>query len=288
MSDDHVTLPDEDPTEPSAGEGPTEVVDEHGAAVDPDAPPPPLTCAECGAHLEPEQQYCLECGAPTPSAVPLRARKNAAALVAASLLALGVGGGALIYALTTEEGGTSVASVSVGGTTPTTLPPVTTNPFPTTGTTNPFPTDSTDFFPPTTATGFFPTTTGTTTNTTTSTDTFDETDDTATDDTSDTSLTTDTTDTTDTDSSDDWTATTTAYTVVLFSYRSRTDAEDKVDEVRDDGVTAGVIVSDNYSSLNAGYYVVFHGTYTTQALATAELNRIKSSYPNAYVRKVEE
>ncbi len=290
MSDEHVTLPDdegEDAGADAAAAGSPEAVPE------PTREAAPTNCSECGSPIEPDQQYCLECGAPTPFAVPLRKRGTAGWLVAASLLALGIGGGALIYALTSEDGGSTVASVSTGGTL-STLPPfsVSTNTTP-----NPFPTGT---FPSTSTIPTVPTFTGFTDDTATdftddtSTDTF--TDDTTTTTattgsgttatTRSTSPTTDTRTTTTDDGTDDWTATTTKWTIILRSFENRADAEDMIDTIQSNGGSAGLIVSDNYTSLNPGYYVVFRGVYDSKAAATAALPTVKKSYASAYVREV--
>lgn len=266
MSDDHLTLPDEEPTAAA-----TPVSDELEVAQGGTA------CAECGGHIEPQQQYCLECGAPTPYAVPLRTRRSGPALIAASMLALGIGGASVIYAATKEDrgGSSSVASVA---TVPTSFPTSTfgTNPFPT-GTTSTlltFPT--TTFGEPTTT--FTPSTTQSTTTFTT---TFST--------TTSTMPTTDTTgDPTIDDQIDEWEyPDETRYTVVMRSYKKRADAEDYRDQLNDANVSAGVLISEYYASLKAGWFVVFHGAYLTQARANQELNRLKSRYPAAYVRKVE-
>lgn len=293
MSDEHVTLPDDDGEDVGA-EGTAADAGESPEALPEPAADAPTSCAECGTPIEPDQQYCLECGAPTPYAVPLRKRGTAGWLVAASLLALGIGGGALIYALTSEDGGTTVASVSTGGTL-STLPPfsVSTNTLP-----NPF---TTTTLPPTGTIPTVPTFTGFTDETDTETDFTDETDtetDTFTDETttttpSTTSATTrTTTPTTDTstgttdDGDDDWTATTTKWTIILRSFETRADAEDLIDTIQNGAGSAGLIVSDNYTSLNPGYYVVFRGVYDTKAAATAALPAAKKSYPSAYVREI--
>ena len=48
----------------------------------------------------------------------------------------------------------------------------------------------------------------------------------------------------------------------------------------------GILNSDDYSSLNGGYYVVFVGAYTSKSDAEDALDGIKSDYPDAYVRKI--
>jgi cell division septation protein DedD len=48
----------------------------------------------------------------------------------------------------------------------------------------------------------------------------------------------------------------------------------------------GVLNSSNYSSLNPGYYVVFSGIFDTIAEAEANLSTAKSTFPQAYTRKI--
>lgn len=55
-----------------------------------EAPEPAPICGVCGAGLEPDQTYCLECGSPTPLAPrPSRASRTGV-LVAALLIAVAV------------------------------------------------------------------------------------------------------------------------------------------------------------------------------------------------------
>ena len=267
MSDDHVVLPDEDATpDPAQAAAPTG----EPTVVEQPAEPAGLVCTECGTQIEPNQQYCLACGAPTPFAVPLRARRSAPALIAASLLALGIGGASIIYAATNEDSDqTGSASVPTVNTQPTiaTFPtfPTGTNPFPT-GTLPTVPTLSTF----TTATTFTTNTTFTTTRTVTVT------------------RSSTTTPTTNYDDEDDWLYGDEArWTVVMRSYEDLIDAQNYCATLKSNNFACGIINSSFYSTLNPDYFVVFHGAYLTKAKADQELNRIKSTYPSAYVRKVE-
>jgi hypothetical protein len=49
----------------------------------------------------------------------------------------------------------------------------------------------------------------------------------------------------------------------------------------------GILNSSNYSNLNPGYYVVFSGVYDTLAEAQGNLSAAKSTFPQAYTRKIE-
>ena len=55
----------------------------------------PPNCPVCGAPLEPDQTYCLECGTPTPLAPPLRKGLGPAPIIALGLAVLGAGAGIL-------------------------------------------------------------------------------------------------------------------------------------------------------------------------------------------------
>ena len=135
-----------------------------GSGGDPPAPEPeeagPPRCEVCGAELEPDQTYCLECGSPTPLAPRLRRGRKGMAALAGAVAILGLGAGALAYAVADDgdDGGSATITTStvplVPGTVP--LPPET---APTVGTLPPdtslgtVPPPVTDI-PPATQTGF--------------------------------------------------------------------------------------------------------------------------------------
>lgn len=266
MSDDHVILPDEDPPSTAAGDGIEGADAPAAAAADPIGP----VCSECGTHIEPNQQYCLACGAPTPFAVPLRGRRSTPALIAASLLALGIGGASIIYAATKDDtkqtGDVSVPTVNTLPTIPTF--PTGTNPFPTGSTINTVPTFST----PTVVTTYTQNNTVTTTYTVTVTRTTG----------------TSTTPTTNYDESDDWPyQNETRWTIVMRSYEDVVDAKNYCATLKSNNFSCGILNSDFYGSLNPNYFVVFHKAYTTEAKAKTALAAVKTTYPSAYVRKIE-
>lgn len=276
MSDEHLIVPDDD--SPPDGGGTS---GEDGGEATPEPATP--VCPDCGAPVEPDQQYCLECGAPTGAAVPLRRRGTTAPIIVAALLALAVGGGALIWAVTKED-----SSASVGTGTDTTGIVTDVPPFTNTGDTT-----STDLPP-------FGSSTDDPWGSTT--DTTDTTDTTATDDpwgdtdTTDTTMTDDpwgdtgTTDTPDPDPDpdsgvDDWTGGD-GYTVILSSTTRRADADRFAEQVSATGRDAGVLVSDNHSSLRPGYYAVFTGRYSTQSAAQSSARALQGTYPGAYSRRI--
>jgi septal ring-binding cell division protein DamX len=78
------------------------------------------------------------------------------------------------------------------------------------------------------------------------------------------------------------------YTVIIESATSQSAADTVAQEAEGKNLTdVGVLNSDDYSSLNAGYYVVFVGSYASKSDATDALDGIKSDYPDAYVRQIE-
>ena len=81
------------------------------------------------------------------------------------------------------------------------------------------------------------------------------------------------------------------YTIVLASVpkeRGRDAAERKAREAIDKGLReVGVLDSNDYSSLNPGYYVVFTGVYDTEQEAENGLTGARAAgYPLAYVREI--
>ena len=48
----------------------------------------------------------------------------------------------------------------------------------------------------------------------------------------------------------------------------------------------GVLDSSDYSSLHAGYWVVFSGVFNSAQEARTELDTAKASYPHAYARQI--
>ena len=282
-ADEHVTLP----AEP---ERPTEVIAPTPPAAP--SPPPPASCAECRAELDPGQPYCLECGAPTPSAPKLRRRIGPAGVVALGLVALGGGAGALAYALAKDDDGTT-AQTPTGLTTPTgpVLPPFGTD----TVATTPSVDVTTGVIPPTTDTGIPPQTEPTDV---TGTDTFPSvssettTDSTATTFSTDsTTFSTETTPSTDTTvaggDADTWPDGTSGWTVILSSTSDQSEATGFRDRVTASGRAAGLIESSQYSSLSPGLWVVYSAVLTSRSAAVSSAASLRSAYPGAYAARIE-
>jgi septal ring-binding cell division protein DamX len=84
----------------------------------------------------------------------------------------------------------------------------------------------------------------------------------------------------------EWPSGKTAWTVVLESATSKSAAEAKANELSSDGTSVGVLHSDDFSSLNSGYWVVFSGQYDSKSAAESALQSLKSKVSEAYVRHV--
>jgi hypothetical protein len=74
--------------------------------------------------------------------------------------------------------------------------------------------------------------------------------------------------------------------VIIESATKQSKADGVATAAQGKGHTVGVLHSDDYSSLNPGYYVVFTEKYSSQSAAQAGLKSIKSDYPDAYLRRV--
>jgi len=85
----------------------------------------------------------------------------------------------------------------------------------------------------------------------------------------------------------EWPAGKTAYTVVLVSATSRNAADAKAEQAIKRGIKAGVLRSDDFSSLRAGYWVVFAGQYDTSEQATRAADRYaEQGFGGGYPRQV--
>ena len=78
------------------------------------------------------------------------------------------------------------------------------------------------------------------------------------------------------------------WTIIIESATSQSKAETVATEAQGKGLTVGILHSDDYSSLNAGYWVVFSGTYTSKKDAQASLSAAQKDYHDAYVREVKQ
>jgi predicted nucleic acid-binding Zn ribbon protein len=234
----------------------------------PDGTPPP--CPNCGAATTEGQQVCLECGhdlTRTYKRAPGRGVWVAAGV--AAVLAVGIGAGFAIGALTNDKQKKDVARASTSSTA-STVPPATATPTTTTPT---VPTTPTDTVPPATAT---PPTTPTTPGVPPAS-------------TPPTTPTTPTTPATPPSGSGiaKWPAGTTGYTVVLISAATHKQANAKAREAKSRGIDAGVLHSNNYSSLNPGYWVVFAGQYSSANEARSHIDEYAGKgFAGGYPRQI--
>nr|MDQ3936974.1 SPOR domain-containing protein [Actinomycetota bacterium] len=85
----------------------------------------------------------------------------------------------------------------------------------------------------------------------------------------------------------EWPAGKTAYTVVLVSATSRNAADAKAEQAIKRGIEAGVLRSDDFSTLRPGYWVVFAGQFDTSEQATRAADRYASQgFGGGYPRQV--
>ena len=222
---------------------------------------PVRACPHCGAANALDARFCLDCGEAiesheAPPTGPVAAGGQRGPLIAVLIgLVLAAGAGAAYLASQDDE-------ESAGG--PTRTEPTSSS---ITGGTD---TSATD---------------------TSATDTSATETDTSATETDTTATETDTTATEPTETEappDDWPAGTAAYTVILKSVDKST-AERSEAESFAAGVTegtAGILDSDNYSSLRPGWWVVYTGQYDDAAAARAAAEDLRASYPDAYARSV--
>jgi hypothetical protein len=84
-----------------------------------------------------------------------------------------------------------------------------------------------------------------------------------------------------------WPAGKSAYTLVLISAKKKAQAYAKAREAKSRGIGAGVLHSDDYSSLNPGYWVVFVGQYGSVAQARSHIGEYASKgFPGGYPRQI--
>jgi septal ring-binding cell division protein DamX len=216
--------------------------------------PPERRCPRCGSTLAPEQEWCLACGAAADTEVAEARGWRVPLYLGGALAALGVIGVILaIVALsnrTEEQQPGQGANASPSAVAP--LPTTTAAPLPTStppASVTPAPTET---FPPT---------------------------ETATPDATEDPGTT-------TGSFPGWTGADGDYTVILDSSTTQAAAEEFAQEAQDAGHTVGILNSDDYSSLNSGYWVVFSGSYASEDEAESALDGLKSDYSDAYIRQI--
>jgi hypothetical protein len=232
--------------------------------------PEPLRCPSCLAPVEPDQEYCLECGARLePPSRPPRGPLGVplwAAIAAAMVLLLG--GFVIAWGFTRGSGSsTSAATQTATG-----------------------PHTATFTAPPSsqigTGTASIPSITGTSTITATTTVTV-----------STGSGTTSTTNGSDcggqpTSAADDsWPNGRNGWMAVLSSKPTDTytfaDFCQRLQKAQSQGFTnLGILDSTDYASLNPGYWVLFEGPFDTHAQAAAAAQSAQADWPGAYPRQI--
>ena len=248
----------------------------------PPRPPagPSVACPSCGGPVEPDQLSCLECGAPLRVAHGRMPSWRVTVLgVALALLVLGTGLGFLLRELTTEDPTRAAAPAS-----PAASAPATTAPLPTEGeqptepgsgsTTGepapdePLPSDSTeseappasDPAPPS-APGAEPPASGN--------GSPDEPQATS-------------------GSVASWPAGKSAFTVILVSSERRVDARREARRASSAGLPAGLLRSNDYSSLRPGYWVAYAGEFEARPEAARRAQSYAAQgFPDAYPRRIE-
>jgi septal ring-binding cell division protein DamX len=250
-----------------------------------ETPPPPDTpvagplerrCPRCGSALSPDQEWCLNCGAAAGTEVVEPRGWRVPLYLGGGLLALAIIGVILaIVALSNRNDvvanptptPSAVASVPPGAT-PTASPLATGTPLPT-ATVSPDPNA-----PPTVSPDPNLTPTATPEATETSTPEPTPTEDPG------------TTESGTGSTFPGWTGTDGDYTIIIESAKTQAGAEKVAQKAQGSQSDVGILKSDDYSSLNGGYYVVFVGTYSSKSDAVDALDGVRSSFKDAYVSRI--
>jgi cell division septation protein DedD len=84
----------------------------------------------------------------------------------------------------------------------------------------------------------------------------------------------------------EWPTGTEGWTVVLESSSTEDAAEARAQELAGQGISVGLLSSDDFGSLEPGRYVVFSGQYDSRRAADQALAALSSQVEGAYVRRV--
>ena len=234
----------------------------------PEAPipvgPPERRCPRCGSTLAPDQEWCLACGAAAGTEVVEAEGWRVPLYLGGGLVALAIIGVILaIVALSNQK-----SEVPAGTPTPVaSLPPGATATASAIPTTPAIPTITAE---PTVDDG-----TGTGTATATATATV-----------SPAPTETATADPNTASTFPGWTGSDGDYTIIIESATSQSSAEKVAQKAQDGGLTVGVLNSDDYSSLNGGYWVVFTGDYASKSDAEADLDGVRADFHDAYIKQI--
>jgi predicted nucleic acid-binding Zn ribbon protein len=258
-----------DPAATPGGEG-------QGAGAAPAATgeAPARHCPRCGAGLRPDQDWCLNCGAAVTTEIrrPRGWRLPLALVSTVAVLALA----AIVVAFIGVADDRETVAQASPTPSPTVSPAPTVTPTPSPGVTGtPTPTATTDAGATPSVPGF-------------------EDDGTAggtdggVDDGTDSGVDGGTgTGTTGDGAYDSWPAGEAAWTVVLYSGLTREAAEERADEIEASGTSVGILESDEFSTLNAGYWVVYSGQYDTREAAQSSAESLSAAADDAYARYVD-
>jgi septal ring-binding cell division protein DamX len=253
-----------------------------GAVETPQQAPADRQCPRCGSRLDPDQDWCLACGTAVRTQVAPSPRWRGPVAIVGAVLALAAAAIVLaLLELSNDDGAPQeVAATPPPAATPT--PPPQTTPTPPPAAT-PTPTPGATESP-----GASPTESPTVSPSPGATESPSPTTSPGTEEPSPTaspspgaSPTTEPGGT-----AAQWPSGESAWTVILQSTTSKSKAESKAQELSTGGTEAGVLRSDDFSSLRKGYWVVFSGQYDSQAEAQRALRSLKSKASSAYVRFV--
>jgi len=204
-------------------------------------------CPRCGAAMTDEQEWCLRCGAAVGTRIATAPGWRVPLIVTGLLVVLAAVAIAIAIIQLADDTDEVPATVS-----PTPTPSAVQTPAPT-----PTPTLTPD--PAATATPV-PTPSATPTPTTTP-------------------------DTGNAGAVAEWPAGKNGWTVVLASKGSEDAARDTAEDFSAEGIPdVGILNSDDFSSLKAGFWVVYAGQFDSQAEATEALDEIDA--PDAYIRRI--
>ncbi|HEX8744332.1 MAG TPA: SPOR domain-containing protein [Thermoleophilaceae bacterium] len=223
-----------------------------------------IACPQCGSAAEPGQEMCIVCGsriASAPAAEGSRGWRLPAVLAGLGVLLLGVAIAFGVVELTSDD---DVKKGDVADLSPSTTTPPAAQPPPTTTP------------PPTPTTPTTPTTPGTIPPATREPQPGDS-----------NAQPDDTPSTPDAGGPAEWPKGKTAYTVVLVSATSRNAADAKAEQAVKRGIDAGVLRSDDFSSLRPGFWVVFAGQFDSSEEATRAADRYaEQGFGGGYPRQV--
>jgi hypothetical protein len=222
------------------------------------APPAAATiaCPQCGSPAERGQEMCIVCGSritAAPVADSGRGWKLPAALAGLGVLLIGVAIAFGVVELTRDDDvkKDDVADLSPTTTAPPANQPAPATPPPATGT------PTTPEIPP------------------------------ATQEPQPQDPDTNTTPSPSTSGPSEWPEGKTAYTVVLVSATNRNAADAKAEQAVKRGIEAGVLRSDDFSTLRPGYWVVFAGQFSSSEEATRAADRYaEQGFGGGYPRQV--